>query len=479
MALKRTSLLLSSLNSKEKELLDFVIKSKKRKKIQLLHKFVKNKKNKAKLDDKALIYEAIFSEKYEKKKDYLLRNEIRLYNQELKEILAFSNLKKDDFSIKSAYLDEIGKRGLVDIKNQEINKLINSLDHETHYSKKATLLEQLISDNLKNFHYNTVYYKQLKDLLNEEFTINLKALNNTLSTNVLRRAYVERVLHQLTQEADYSKINVSFDLSDKKWSTEFSTFNYLKAKSYFQVGEEKISSLRESLKLLDSINESKIDIEKERVSIINSLATEHLIRGEYQDAKYYFEKCIASKDSLSELQFNQILLNYISTLTKTGDFDIANDLLFENQETILQSAIKDRIIPLAIGIHIFNGNIEIAEELMPAKIKEGDFDSYHYFRCLQIIIHFENEMIDLAVNECKNLTKHLKKYAENTNEIDRALCEVLINFIEGEFKYIDEKKIQKDKKVKQQLIEIEKQHGKFTADSIIMLWLKKRINLIE
>ena len=70
--------------------------------------------------DRAQLFTALFDESYEENKDFLLRNELRLLNQQLESFIAQRRL--DSKEEKILVLKAIQKKGLVDLFHKEIKK---------------------------------------------------------------------------------------------------------------------------------------------------------------------------------------------------------------------------------------------------------------------------------------------------------------------------------------------------------------------
>ena len=115
---------------------------------------------------------------------------------------------------------------------------------------------------------------------------------------------------------------------------------------------------------------------------------------------------------------------------------------------------------------------------MPKQFDKKALDYYHYLRIIQCIIFYDNNLLELADNEAENLKRHLNSFKDKSNNLDVIISQFLIDFVRNEFKNIDVKKIEKRNKLTEQLLHFSQQNNKFDSDSLVLLWLKKKL-LIE
>lgn len=478
MYLERSYLLINSLTKKELEQLDFVIKNKKRDGLKNLHKFIQKQKKTSTNGSKDKIYKAIFSETYTKEKDYLLRNEIRLYNNEIKLILAASGLLKNSTISNQLYIDELNKRNVKELVETEFKKTIASEVKNMKYGHAADLFTKLFAFKNQNRQYNTQYFNTLKEDLNTTYNYRLTQFSEDLSTIACNTAYVEAILNQLNQTNTFSNLTENTGITPFLVNTPLASLNFLKAETYKTQGEEKINILNKITKLIEQINHPEIDAQNEQMLNNLNMATTYMLIAEYNKATSHYEKVLQSNKLKENAYYlKPTILNYVSTLCKAKNISQAKQVIDQYAEIINSAELRDRVLPIAICINILSNDLAQAEALMPYNLKIGETDSYHYFRILLCILHYENKQLELAINEAKNITEHFRKYKDNILPLDIDICKMIIQFVKIEFNYVDEAKQKKLAQLTEQLNAFANQNKQFDNDSLIVLWLRKKLGM--
>lgn len=478
MPLTRTLSVYNVLNSKEKKELNIVMLENKKTSLQKLHNIVKSPKKSEKIKEKADLFEQIFDETYSKKKDYLLRNEMRLYHIELKKIISKTHFDQNDELQQQAYINELENRELDDILRFELNKKIAEEEKLFNYFSLIGLYEKQINLKKKNVPISSDIFLDLKESIETELNNTLKFIGESVSNSAYKMSYAERVLLQLNQLTSYSKIIDNENLFKEVFIENLAYLNSLKTKTFQISGEEKIKVLESILVFLKSTKYLKIDKIKETVFAQQSMAIEYMFLGNYAKAIDYFELCLTHKAKLDQNFYFGISINYISTLVKARAFEKASHFILKEKIHKSEGKLK-RMLPVIIITFILSGNIEEAEKLMPLKFDKQDLDFYHYLRILHCIILYENKLYELASNEAENLKKHLNSFSEKSMELDNIISDFIIMFVRNEFNYIGGQKIEKRTKLKEELVRFSQQNKKFDSDGLVLLWLKKKLAIEE
>lgn len=474
MLLEKTLNLLSVLNKRDLQLLERELKASKKSKTLKLHNFCKQKKIEKLKSNKITIYKAVFNQLYSDKNDYLLRNEIRLYNDSIKEIIAWVQLKKNPILMKRAYFSGIQDQGLSSLMQNELQAALKNNISSLDYEVQASYLARLSQIKLNEQGYTSKKFEDIKEIVLEEIKAIHLNWNDLLSQAFLKLAFAERVLTQLSGsrvESDFETLRIV-----SKETSSFADFNYLKAQSYQVRNESKIENLEKIIAILKDIDHPKVLKNNSLAVTYASLALEYLLQTNYQKAVVNFEKCKHLKDDLNAQQWSNISLNYLSSLCKLGDFGKARSFIESNKDIIENEETNSRILPNVIGVYILTGNIKEAETLLPQKLKEGEFDAYHYYRIMQAIIHFENNLLELAENEMLNLRKHLYTLSKEKYQFTIDLVQLILSFISAKFSKLPSDFIEWKASFQIEIQRLTQKHGKLEMDSILVYWLKKKLD---
>ncbi len=476
MPLSKTISLYQLLGKKEREELDFVIKNKRKTAIKKLHHLVNQPSSRKKIQQRESLFEELFNEKLTPKKDYLLRNELRVYHDLIKEIIAKEYLVKDSNLLTLMTAKGLEKRGHNELHLTEIKKGLASELKGKNKENVADLYAMLIKNQVANQRYTIDYFQELKDTIQEQISYLTTAFNEKLKKAEVSRAFVERVLEQLSGNAEYSPTTTSINLDSENFNTEYTKILSLQSQIYLPNKKEKVEILREILEILPGFSHPNENTEVLFSKISTSLGVELLLKGNYSEANVHFKNALINKAHFDQRFFIGFLLNYLSSLAKAGDFETAKLLLDEHAHSFPDSIFSERIISVAVSIYLLCDEVEKAEQLMPHNLKEGENDAYHYLRVLQAIIHYKNNHHELAENELINLKKHFG----NTSGVVYKTSKILGKFVTEYFKMeesIDKATQQKNRCALVKKIEMfVEEYGQFNSDNLIVLWLRKQLD---
>lgn len=473
MALEKTLQLLKQLNKGGISLLERELESSRNKKMEKLHFFCMNKRAASLPTNKIAIYKAVFSGMYTQSKDYLLRNEIRRYNDLIKEIIAWTYLKRDQQLLRETYLKGLKSGKANKLYRSELTHELKSNDNRMNYHRSAELHAMLTQHLLDSQEYTLAKFKEIeKSLLSEIDAIHF-AWNDNLSEAILKLSYTNRVFEQLNPEKESKDLKALRNPESRQ--SDFAVYNNLRALTYQSQDPHKIENLNKMIDILTELDHPKINKEASLASAYASLALEHLLQSEYQDAVLNFELCSQYKKSLSTQQWSGISLNYLSSICKLGDFVKAKEFIENTPEILENIKDNDRILPIVIGVYIMIGDIEKAEKLLPHNLKEGEYDAYHYMRILLAIIHYENGLMELAETELLNLRKHLYKLDRGKYKFTLEVNQLVLDLVTAKFAKLPEEFTIWIKSFKAEMHEMRTRYGDFQMDGIITSWLYKQI----
>ncbi len=480
MALERNLEFLNSLSKKERKHLDFVIKNKKNLRLKKMHKLLQSTRVDQIVKDKPAIFKAVFEEEYHAKKDYLLRNEIRLYFKEIKDVMVQFSVLDDREMYNYLFTKTLMNRGLNHTFKIEFKKNINTTLENKREQYAADYYELESQWQVKNQKYNIEFNEAMKLTLNAQIHHLIRSTIEKLRIAELKKNFVDRILFQFEKRETFDPIMETIDLNDPKWQTTYSILLRKKAETYQLHNEEKIERLLEVLALTKNIDHPMVDQVSDLTKIKITIGAEYMLIGDYKNAVKYFEQGWESYQVISAQARGGLLINYLSCLAKVGAYEKAAILVDENISMIEKSQIRDRIAVVAAGVLLLSGKIEQAEKVLPENIREGAFDSYVYGRLFHAIFHFENGIVELAENELKNL----KKYFSNKKDKDekeytygKDLTNCLAKFIRIINNYPKSERKDRLEDFKLYLLDLQVKYEKFSSDNFIFLWLKKQLNL--
>lgn len=351
-----------------------------------------------------LIFKEAIGKTYQKKDDYLLRNEYRLVMNALRRIVISMRLKSED----DLYPDIIWLRWLSHKGNEEFFRkesdqiLKQSIKNEAHHLAAEVLKEQF------NF------YKANKELSLDLFYSlhnfeikRLKELEIFFSREVseLHQKIAFSTRSQKAWEPTTETHKVPEDITVKLNGEDLiSTYFYIKGNSYSQTGEQKLKALSIANELIDKIGNGWRLYAQEKKTIYGSQGLEFFFSRRYEEAvRKYDEALSLSVPGSPELA---IKFNLVNALLKLRKYAEVEKILEDNQKEINKSEnVKYRYNAILCMTRLFLKKTKEAKGLLDHDLSKRPVSENYYYRFLFAIVYWQENEFDLAQNEIRNMLR--------------------------------------------------------------------------
>ena len=385
------------LTKKELDHLDFVINQSKRNTLKKLHGFLKSSRNQF---DKKKTFKAVFGTAYTDSKDYLLRNEFRLYADKIQHILASASIDSDMETL--LYL-----RTLLQRKSHKLFETeCKNAEKQWEKTEQFDLLTELHKLEFTHFYQN-------------KFKLDLQSISNLNSmlqkhynTNLRRHGADQKALQVANAYLSYNIQKMGLEplkplAEDANLRSSSSLVKYLNQKksTFTATDESRIKLLEKALELLEHVHKKAINVGNERMVILNNLALEYFFIRQYENAVDVLEAMLEGMGKANKVSLSPIYYNYISALLKSQQYQKALTVWKENERLLEQpgNIIANKMKCVKIMCMILNGEVAIAKRSIPDKIHEGSDDDYLYLRLTLSIIYYSEGKYDLCLRENTNL----------------------------------------------------------------------------
>ena len=423
--------LVESLSALERKNFQSVIKEKRRQQLFKLYKIVISELKKEKFSNER-VYELLYQSPYDKKKNYLLRNELRLLSNELKSFIVYltfnDKLKSEPETQTLFYLQGLFGKTDAEFFLSECQKALDSAIKNQDNETATQIFKLYIQAFIKSVSPTYEKYMELLDFLkkNEEITIQA-FLQNWVEVQKFK-AFTQKSLNAMhPTQGEISIPNfLKMEFENENQNASYFQYQLLWAKSYASKGLEKIQILKDAEKYISKINKTKFSNESEIAKVNASIALDYFLLEKYQFSIEYHEKCLLQKKHLNDKDFAVYLFNYISTLLRMDDFRKALELISEHEKLLLkQERLHDRFLNIKAMCLLLLNQIDEAETCLPHERKEGGMYNYFYFRVVQSMVFYERREYDLAINELHNL-----QYSLHYNQLKNSGFKELTKYLQ-------------------------------------------------
>ena len=275
---------------------------------------------------------------YDKKMDYLLRNELRLLNGEIETFLLSNELLKRlksgrllEISQNLLWLELLLERQQFALFEKEWRKILRQAKENKHFS----LLSQLHSLYFEYLrHYKEIEparYRKARSILDEAKSWTLKAAMEQLRKLELNRAYVDRVIFAFDPTHTRQPPSQQFASIETEADPLFD-YLYLWAKTYIENNNTDI--YLKLLQLHPEIVKIRPEFKGKDMVFYTNLALQEMLQQNYEQASLFYKEALRI-DQQNGIKTNvELLFNYCSNLCKMHEFDQAIQLWKDNRVDI-------------------------------------------------------------------------------------------------------------------------------------------------
>lgn len=383
--------------------------------------------------DSAALFKKVFGEVYSKKKDYLLRNELRLLNEILYKYLAehtaLAHLSKNkslyQYWLARAYFE----RGVKSLFRSDIDEMIEAAAAHQESFETIGLSESPAMLSMKSLWMIDNQPKLQENLTQQIGTLRQweqeekKRFLYRLREIEAREAYLQSVLRmvvpdQVSAEDSRTPGETLVDLSGISATDIFAQYTVMKKHAFQTSGATRIQVLRETLALTETPEAIAILTDRARFATRNQLGMELIIQGYYEEGDYHLEKCIIEGAPYKWPNFFSTVHNYMVNQINLHKYDKGISIYQEFKPIIEGNRLKNQGKLFLAYFHLYLGNADEAISLLP---READLAAP-----LQIIARFVYAIsflmrreYALASTELKNLRRAVK--AIKTGDYSRQL----------------------------------------------------------
>lgn len=469
--------LLRSLSKKEWADFEVVMTNHKRSSLKKLYFFLKSRSTKENTPAKSVIFEAAFGSDYTSKKDYKLRHELRLLNEELTHFLM---VKQFESQLKSnPHFQHIWEMKM--LENRQLHKHSETA-FKQYFEKAKSEFQPQLAHQMLNIHINSLIsnkdirlelYQKIYELLEDKKQLLQQHFDHKIHETNVKQAFAARVIRIM--QPDFAAPSLLYRSPNEEEKDAFSQLLLLEAQSYLETGLKKISTLTQLLEQLESCNFEWLQYNRRKMVTLSNIALTYYLLGKNKEAHHFYELAIEHTQINKQQLPIEVLFNHFSNLVKMEYYQKALDIYALNESSIESyPKVQNRFLCLKAMCHVLLGAPQDALQCIPPNIRQLPPDQYYYLRFILLIIFYQTDDWAGGLRETENFLKVLNYVKEPHFDVDyKQLAHFYLDF----FKAVsDTPTIQKQNlTILQSSIKACKNITSAHNDHLLLIWLEKEV----
>lgn len=408
----RAERILASLSAAELRQLDDVVGNTKRTATKVLYTLLKQLRKRNEISDKEHLFQKLFNRPWSRKEDYLLRNELRLLNEKIHEILIQVEQEKEMKRL-PALQDQFLLRALLH------RRLLPEFEEEfpRAYSNAVQQLDYTNARSINDLRYEylMLYCEITPERMEQAHQTMLQNLSNLKHTyrsdvavNQHNRVVCEQTLGAMGKPMPTTTIGADTDLSNT--TNPFIEFYEQASHAHQSLGATRIDHARRAAEQISIVAEL---FPNHTVWGFTILASSLLVEHRYSEAKEVFQSALEFIQTHQLSPPPDMLFNYASTLMKLREFDRVLTLIDQYNPIIKdRPKVHFRFESLRCFCYIFLRQPTQALDAIPPAITQRPESEYQYFRFLYLIIPYLRDDLESAIREARNFNDYFTRHKD-------------------------------------------------------------------
>lgn len=419
----RTLELLKALSPGELKAIENQLVSGKRKSLLTLFKQLRRHRAGNAVPENEELFKKTFLKPYSKKRDYLLRNELRLLNELIYEYLAMECFKEHMARNRSLFNRWLAQS----YYNRKMIPFIKDIDNFLAIARDQIQMDEASALSAIKVAFLAQYHKDENQKAQQELHDWLEVEKRRF-LHRLRKIEYSQVFFNEERPDLYAGASVeeyptpgamTVDLSDidkADWYARYLTLQKYYAQSK---GEAQLNYHKEITNLINSDKAKNVISAESRVNNTEALAWSLFTYGKYQEAEQYLDLPIElGRKKRIEISPSHAMIR-VCTLFKTGKFDKAISAYGQYKKMIEVSDSAGRAMMALAYCHLYQNKPDLAIGIFltgkaPAEVRISS-------RYVFIIAFLLRDQFSLAINEMKNLRRMLKNPGQSVQVSDNDL----------------------------------------------------------
>lgn len=462
----KTLQLIALLDGKEKKELSEKISAKKRPSLTLLFSILAKTKQEP---DKTFLYASVFGDTYAEAKDYILRHELRLLNNELESLIVSKETEKQADALSGALallarMLQTNETGLFLTTYKEAEKQATSQHNYAMLSKLYSLQAEFL---IKHKEVSLPNYEAILSCLQKKEEAETNFLQELQAETNFRRAFAIRVVNQLDSEIGKT-LNKSS--SQPNLENQHIVAEYLNkyAAAYFLSGKEKRRALEELITIHPQIAFIRPSKKSDIASLYGSLGLEYFLANDHEKAHEYYT--IALNHTQGEKPYLELYFNYAVNALLLGKHEEVIDLYSREKNAIERNEkLRYRFRYFTAIAYLMLDDAKTAFKMLDQEISKRPVSEYYYYRLVYAMVYFQRKDWDNAEREIENILQSFR-FRKSAKKEDQPLLKLLKKMLQAEHIRTQKEKYAKEiSKIKTELAEQSQNRSNYST--VVYNWI--------
>ncbi len=423
---QHTLKLILTLNAEERDMLIRDVEAQRRESLKTLLESLLYLPEGAGEPPKEEVFRRMYGREYSRREDYLLRNEYRLLNNRLYEVVArvqaLSELSARESRFALALLAGLLDRGLHREFERQAAKEAERALQRHDYETAARISDLQFSVAMNHSAITVDMLLGVRSILAEHRRTLRQAGAVEMEKNKSRQYSIEKMLRTANYPVE--------DMQEAPDPTPISEFYFHTGMAFRTTGETSIYHAQQAVERIMAVDDTIEEFQPEKMRALNNLALAWSMQGRISEARSVFEQSI---DYAAEhgLDVNLgVIFNYSSILIKLGEYRVVLDLRERYRHRIENDArLCHRFESLRCYCHLFLNEPDEAFNALPAASQPLSPIELRYFRYVYLVIPYLHGEAEQALRETLNYTQYFRRTeSDPSTYADRELVKLFRKF---------------------------------------------------
>lgn len=405
----KSKALIESLKPKEIKQLETLLKDPKRKKFKLIYKVLQKPVTDEQKTKKTLFLR-LFGKTYSEEKDYLLRNELRVFNEFVKDFIVQAQFEKekgkDAWTREKLLLEYIKEQKSGELFLREWTASFKRAREASNFKAISDLMVLRTQFTTLNLEVTPSVYNELMELLWENYaSAQFHVWGELMGYEICVQGCRKMLQAAAGAYPPAPERFLRMHLPADRWQG-LAKINWHKVNVY-----NPDSDFGTRVFHYQQLIDLKQNEPEEHLRLCQNLASEYFVHGDLEQAFHYNRLAmqVAQTNSLSGSMVHIAIFNYISAAMGVQKFAEATEV-FESNKYVLQKEQRiwhnvQRLVSIAY-LHL--GETEKAFGLMPQNIFERDKGDFYYYRAVYCLGYLIKKDFESAEREADNAYRAIK-----------------------------------------------------------------------
>ncbi|MBK7148196.1 MAG: hypothetical protein IPH78_05070 [Bacteroidetes bacterium] len=299
----------------------------------------------------------------------------------------------------------------------------------------------------------------------------------------IRLKLSERIISAYKQLPDSSAALENVSLAELEKTDLYAQYLSQRAKINFARGDEKIGLLQAILANEPIVRKYEPAPEEALCRFLINLAQEYYLLMHFKESVNHYQKAYTYFNQVSGPVQETLILNYIMSLMRQGDFKTAEQLATSNAELMLNSKVLASRAPFLLAVlNLYARNATAAEQYVNLDSKKDGSEFYYFMRLVLSAVYYLEGKFDLALRESINLDQAVNYELNRDKNLQTQISKPIVSTFRKFYTILQSRSNNTKKdlnKLQEEISSLLQSKTDQSPNSMLVDWLLKEINSLS